>query len=42
MILTLLIACALLYGTSRIFTQNALVPALARSSQSRVTRTRRR
>ena len=37
MVLILLIACALFYGTSRIFTQNALAPALARSPQSRVT-----
>lgn len=42
LLLMLLTACALLYGTSRIFTQNALVPALARSPQSRVMRPRRR
>lgn len=40
MILMLLTACALLYGTSRLFTQKALVLAMARSPQSRVTRPR--
>ena len=42
LLLMLLTACALLYGTSRIFTQNARVPAMARLPQARVMRARRR
>ena len=42
MVLMLLAACALLYGTSRLFTKNALVHCMARSPQSRVTQPSRR